>query len=91
MKNHERTKLRYRKPTLDLLKDPPGPLAGPFCTGEIAVMNELLIAYARVSTYEQDLTAQRNAQLAELFNVGRATVYRTVRRQEGLIGPKYGH
>jgi transposase len=54
-------------------------------------MNELLIAYARVSTYEQDLTAQRNAQLAELFNVGRATVYRTVRRQEGLIGPKYGH
>ena len=30
------------------------------------------------------------AELAELFNVGRATVYRTVRRQEGLMGPKYG-
>ena len=62
----------------------------PAIADEIACMNELLIGYARVSTYEQDLTAQRNAQLAELFNVGRATVYRTVRRQEGLMGPKYG-
>lgn len=31
------------------------------------------------------------AELAELFNVGRATVYRTVRRQEAAMGPKYGH
>jgi hypothetical protein len=31
------------------------------------------------------------AELAELFNVGRATVYRTVRGQEASMGPKYGH
>jgi DNA-binding MarR family transcriptional regulator len=30
------------------------------------------------------------AELAELFNVARATVYRTVRRREALLGPKYG-
>jgi hypothetical protein len=28
---------------------------------------------------------------AELFNVGRAAVYRIVRRQEGLMSPRYGH
>ena len=37
------------------------PLVRPAITDEIAGMNELLIGYARVSTYEQDLTAQRNA------------------------------
>ena len=50
-------------------------------------MNGLLIGYARVSTYEQDLTANsRSAR--QLFTVGRATVYRTVRRQEGLDRPE---
>ena len=34
VRDHERINLRYRKSTLDLLKDPAGPLAGPFCTGE---------------------------------------------------------
>jgi DNA invertase Pin-like site-specific DNA recombinase len=84
-------------------------------------MNELLVGYARVSTEQQDLTAQRlrtregmkvakakgrlrgkqpklkpnqakhllelhdsgsytQAELAELFGVGRSTVYRTIER-----------
>ena len=37
------------------------PLSRPAAPGKSSGMNELLIGYARVSTYEQDLTAQRIA------------------------------
>jgi hypothetical protein len=45
-------------------------------------MSETIIGYARCSTDEQDLTAQRQ-RLAELFSIGRAAVYRTLQRNGG--------